>query len=86
MKMSDDEIRKFLLEPLWIPNYPSHSQSVERAVKLVSECCRSAYSYEERHKLILSKQAARKERQSYETKKQYRRIVKSVQTLQNPNM
>ena len=37
MKLSDDEIRGFYSVPMYIPNYPSQSQCVEMAVKLVSD-------------------------------------------------
>lgn len=86
MKFSDDEIRRFYSVPMVIPNYPSQSQSVERAVKMVSEACKSAYGYEERHQLVLSTQAARKERQSYRTKEKFKRLKKGMQKLKEPNM
>ena len=60
--------------PLHIPNYPTNSQSVERAVKLVSEASLQVFGYERRHELILSRQAARQERPAYETKKDFARV------------
>ena len=86
MKLSDDEIRRFYSGDMFIPNYPSQSQSVERAVKLVSDACKSAYGYEDRHQLVLSTQAARKERQSYKTKKKFKRLERGMQKLKEPNM
>ena len=86
MKLSDDEIRRFYSGDMFIPNYPSQSQSVERAVKLVSDACTSAYAYEDRHQLALSTQAARKERQSYETKEKFKRLERGMQKLKEPNM
>ena len=82
MKFSYDQLREFYSAPMLIPNYPSHSQSVERAVKLVSDVCGAAYhDHEERHKRILSTQAAKQERKSYETKSKFKRIQKGIQTL-----
>ena len=86
MKFSDDEIRRFYSVPMVIQNYPSQSQSVERAVKMVSDACKSAYGYEERHQLVLSTQAARKERQSYRTKEKFKRLERGMQKLKEPNM
>ena len=38
-----------------IPDLPSHSQSVERSVKLVYDASHTIYGYENRHKSILTK-------------------------------
>ena len=87
MKFSDDQIREFYSAPMLIPNYPSHCQSVERAVKLVSEVCGAGYyDHEERHKRILSNQAAKQERKSYDTKNKFKRIQKGIQTLREHNV
>ncbi|XP_023347138.1 kelch-like protein 20 [Eurytemora carolleeae] len=43
-------------ESLDLPDFPSHAQSVERAVKLVSEASSSVYGLEARHKYILTKE------------------------------
>ena len=40
-KMSDKDISSALKEPLVFPSYPLHSQSVERAVKLVTSAAKS---------------------------------------------
>ena len=87
MQFSDDQIREFYSAPMLIPNYPSHCQSVERAVKLVSEVCGAGYyDHEERHKRILSNQAAKQERKSYDTKNKFKRIQKGIQTLREHNV
>ena len=73
-KLSDDDLRKAYAAPLELPNHPNNSQSVERAVKMVSEACHMVYGQQSRHELILSRQAARQERPAYETKKDFRRV------------
>ena len=57
--------------PLQFPTLPAHSQSVERAVKLVSEASECVYGAEERHRHILVKLASRKARPSFESKGSY---------------
>ena len=74
-KLSDDDLRKAFAAPLDLPKHPNNSQSVERAIRQVSEACHQVYGQESRHELVLSKQAAREERPAYETKKDYKRIV-----------
>ena len=76
-KLSDEDLKKACFAPLQIPNYPSNSQCVERAVKLVSEASLQVFGYERRHELILSRQAARQERPAYETKRDFKRVIPS---------
>jgi desulfoferrodoxin (superoxide reductase-like protein) len=54
-----------------IPDFPSHSQSVERAVKLVSEASQYVYGFENRHSCILTKLLSRKMRKPYISKGHY---------------
>lgn len=73
LKFEDREIEEFLMSgnPLPLPVFPSHAQSVERAVKLVSEASVQKYGLEARHKYILSKIKCRVLRPAYNTKTQY---------------
>lgn len=52
-------------------DFPIHSQSVERAVKLVSEASKHAYSMDKRHGIICGKQKSRKKRKRFPSKKDY---------------
>ena len=70
--LTEDDLRKAYAAPLDIPKHPNNSQSVEGAIKLVSEACHQVYGQERRHELCLSKQAARKENPSYTTKKNFK--------------
>ena len=58
-------------ESLDLPDFPSHAQSVERAVKLVSEASSSVYGLEARHKYILTKVKSRKLRPAFKSKSEY---------------
>ena len=57
--------------PLQFPSLPAHSQTVERAVKLVSEASQLRYGTEGRHLYCLTKVSARKEHPSFESKRSY---------------
>ena len=74
-KLSDNALREAYAAPLEIPKFPNNSQSVERAVKLVSEACHQVFGQERRHELCVSRQAARLERAAYNTKKDFKRNV-----------
>ena len=74
-KFSDEDLKKACFAPGHIPNYPSNSQCVERAVKLVSEASIQVFGYERRHALILSRQAAKQETPAYETNKDFKRVI-----------
>lgn len=56
---------------LKLPDLPSHSQSVERAVKLTSEASVIACGLESRHRHILAKVASRQMRPAFESKGAY---------------
>ena len=73
--LTEDALREAYAAPLDIPKYPNNSQSVERAIKLVSEACHTVYGQERRHELCVSRQAARQENPSYRTKKNFKRNV-----------
>ena len=54
-----------------LPDFPCHSQSVERAVKLTSEASHKVYGQEARHRHNLAKVTSMKMRPSFESKGQY---------------
>ena len=56
---------------LELPDLPSHSQSVERAVKLTSEAAHFVYGLESRHRHILVKVQSRHMRPSFASKGAY---------------
>ena len=71
-KLNIEEIEGCYAKPFSFPKYPVHSQSVERAVKLVSEASAKVSGEERRHTSILSVIASRKSRKGFDTKKDYK--------------
>ena len=70
-RITNDELENMLQTPACFPKYPCNSQSVERAVKLVSTAAKKFYVEEKRHSFILAVCQSRKDRKPFETKKQY---------------
>jgi hypothetical protein len=70
---SDRDLRDALENgtELKLPDLPSHSQSVERAVKLTSEASANVYGQESRHRHILAKVASRQMRPAFDSKGSY---------------
>lgn len=60
MHLSDEQICDIAITPLSIPNYPSHTQAVERAVKLTTEAASKVVGYEQRHGMICQRVKARR--------------------------
>lgn len=52
-------LKKFLKEPMEVPDWPSHTQSVERCVRLVTEAATHVYGHERRDGRIRSQVASR---------------------------
>jgi hypothetical protein len=78
--LSDEEIQSFMdtnTKPD-IPDLPSHSQSVERSVKLVTEASHTVYGFDTRHRSILSKVLSRKMRPAFMSKGHYSQSYDSL--------
>ena len=71
-KLDSDQLEASKSEPVIFPNFPLHSQSVERCVKLVTEASTKVVGEAKRHQHILSVVGARKIRKSCDTKKDYK--------------
>lgn len=56
---------------LELPDLPSHSQSVERAVKLTTSASQSVYGIEARHRHIITKVLCHEMRPSFASKGSY---------------
>ena len=63
---------------LKLPDFPSHSQSVERSVKLVAEALHSYYGFDQRHKSIMAKITSRKMRPMLASKSSYSQTYDSI--------
>ena len=71
-RLSIDTFEGACDEPLCFPRFPCHSQSVERAVKLVTEAASKVCGGDKRHSHSVSVLAARKARTPFKSKKHYR--------------
>ena len=74
MGFTDGELEDFLEHPLeisiaWLP---SHSQGVERAVKMVSEVSMKVYGFEARHEYLNVIVESRELRPAFTSKGQYK--------------
>ena len=73
--LSADEVDSTLQQPHIFPSFPVHTQSVERAVKLVSEASLIVEGAERRHGQILSVMEARMIWLAFENMKDYKVIM-----------
>ena len=71
-RLSITELLEMVENPRIPPNYPIHSQSVERAVALTTKVVKSAASLEKRNKLAQSIVQIRQKRSSFFNKKCYK--------------
>ena len=69
--LSDEDIAASWWQPPCFPSFPLHTQTVERAVKLVTEASSKVEGEERRHGRILSVIEARRCRKPFDTKKDY---------------
>jgi hypothetical protein len=66
-----EELEDLVVNPLEPPRIPIHSQSVERAVKMVSDASKLAHSYQKRHECIVATAASREKRKAFTSKGKY---------------
>ena len=84
---SESELQESLLNDtkLDLPDLPSHSQAVERAVKLTTEASQTGYGFEARHKHITVKVLSQKLRTAFLSKgfymDQYDYILSSIEIV-----
>ena len=80
LDFSDNELHNSLLtgEKINFPGFPSHSQGVERAVKLVTEAFQSMYGFEARHQHILAKVLCQKLRPAFSSKSSSMELFDSI--------
>ena len=80
LDLSDNEIQNSLLtgEKIDLPDFPSHSQGVERAVKLVTEASQSVYGFEARHQQILANVLCQQLRPAFSSKGSYMELFESI--------
>ena len=71
-KLNADDLKTTESAPHLFPNFPLHSQSVERSVKLVTEASSKVVGEQRRHEHVLSIIEARKIRKPCSTKSDLR--------------
>ena len=83
LELSSMEIESCLNNDLKpdIPNLSSHSQSVERSVKLVLEASYTSYGLESRHNIIVAKVLGRNMRPSFSSKSYYQHCFEELPEL-----
>jgi hypothetical protein len=74
-KLKISEIRKFVEEPMQVPKWPCHGQSIERCVKQVTEASGKVYSHEKREGFIRGQEASRRLMSRNESKQDLMNIV-----------
>ena len=75
MQLSDDEIKGIIEALLVVPNYPCHTQSVERAIWLITEAATSVIGHDARDRFIRQRMRSRKMIGRFDTKKNILNIL-----------
>ena len=80
LNFSDNELQNSLLtgEKINLPGFPSHSQGVEWAVKLVTEASQSVYGFVAGHQHILPKILCQQLRPAFSSKGSYMELFGSI--------
>ena len=80
LDFSDNELQSSFLtsEKINLPDFPSHSQGMERAVKLVMEASQSVYGFEASHQHILAKVLCQQLRPAFSSKSSYMELFDSI--------
>ena len=71
LDLNEAELLAIKETPFEVPNYPCHTQAVERGVKLVSEASAAAIGQEAREGFICQRIKERKVLNKFESKKDY---------------
>ena len=71
-QFSDEDIIDALKKRLQIPKVPCHTQSVERAIRLLKEAVIQYQTYESRHGHMLATLQSRNNFGTFDSKHQYR--------------
>ena len=66
-----EQILELHNKPLNVPEYPNHTQSVERTVKVVSDTSKSVYGHYARDGFIQAKILPRNIMRCYDSKQQF---------------
>ena len=81
MSLSKEEILEFVETPMTVPNYPCHTQAVERTIKLVTDAAGSVIGPEARDGFMRQKIKSRKEIGRIDSKKEFFQKFEKPQTI-----
>jgi len=73
--LSKAEVMKFIDEPMQVPKWPCHAQSIERCVKQTTEAAGRVYTYEKREGYIRGQEASRQLLSRNESKQDLKKLV-----------
>ena len=76
MSFTKEEILGFVDKPMIVPDYPCHTQAVERAIRLVTEASSSVIGQAARDGVIRQKIKTRKNLKTHATKKDFFPLIK----------
>ena len=71
-RFDNEELNAAIISPIIMPQFPVHSQSVERGVKLVTEAASKVVGEAKRHQHILSIIESRNMRAACDSKKNFK--------------
>ena len=74
-KLTTAAVRKFIDEPMQVPQWPCHTQSIERCVKQVTEAAGKVYTHERREGYIRGQQASRRLMSKNESKQDLMKLA-----------
>lgn len=57
--MTTAQLKEFISSPMLVPDWPSHTQSIERCVKMTTEAAAQVYSLERRDHYIKGQMVSR---------------------------
>ena len=69
--LSDEEVLDILEKPLSVPNWPNHTHSVERGVRVMTEACTEVAGYKARDGYIRQRLGSRRIMPTFRTKKHF---------------
>jgi len=77
-KLRLSEVRKFINEPMQVPAWPCHGQSIERIVKQVTEAAGKVYTAEKREGYIRGQEASRRLMSKNESKQDLTKLITDI--------
>ena len=74
-KLTTEQVKKFVEEPMEVPQWPCHAQSIERCVKQLTEAASKVYTHEKREGYIRGQEASRRLMSKNESKQDLMKLL-----------